>query len=584
MPHCRQPSLGIPFIALTVLAAGCAQPFEAASERALRDRLQDRHHALEEAARGAQRVRVARTQPAVRYSMEKDRRERIAAISGPDSYEGASLELGPDLLGREENQTVALTLREAVHKAVQNNLDAEVARLRPAINRTRIRQAEAAFDAALFANLNLRRTEDPQPPPSGPGLDTFSTTVQERDQVTAGIRKPLTTGGQIRVQSQFSRNARDPSFFSVNEWYESNIELQLQQPLLRNFGESVNRAQIELRENARAESVTQLRQQLLTTAADTEEAYWDLVLARRRLKIQTRLLERTREDRKRLEERIEFDVSPVQITEAKSLEAERLERVIIARQRVRQASDELKRLMHADDLPVSGETVIEPTDEPVDADLNFHLFDAIRTAIRRRPAVENALLQIEDASIRKRVAENQRLPRLDLQATMRFNGVGFQGDELENSYDKVTEGDFVDTIVGLQFELPLGNREAEARLRQRQLERQARAAQYERTLRQVVVDVKNALRRMRAAHKRISSTRASRQAAADNLRAIREQEQAGQSLTPEFLDLKLRRQGALAQAEIREVRAKTDYHIALAQLYRAMGTLLERNGVAFGGA
>jgi outer membrane protein TolC len=59
------------------------------------------------------------------------------------------------------------------------------------------------------------------------------------------------------------------------------------------------------------------------------------------------------------------------------------------------------------------------------------------------------------------------------------------------------------------------------------------------------------------------------------------QEEAGAALTPEFLDLKLRRQEALANAETREIQAVVDYNVAISAYYQAMGTLLERNGIQF---
>ena len=77
----------------------------------------------------------------------------------------------------------------------------------------------------------------------------------------------------------------------------------------------------------------------------------------------------------------------------------------------------------------------------------------------------------------------------------------------------------------------------------------------------------------------IEQTRTSRLAAAENLRTLQAEEETIRSLTPEFLDLKLRRQDSLAIAEFQEVQALTDYSTALSDLYRAMGVTLERNGV-----
>ena len=53
------------------------------------------------------------------------------------------------------------------------------------------------------------------------------------------------------------------------------------------------------------------------------------------------------------------------------------------------------------------------------------------------------------------------------------------------------------------------------------------------------------------------------------------------SLTPDFLDLKLRRQEALASAEIDELDSLINYNTAIADLHRSTGTALDRNQIRF---
>jgi len=118
-------------------------------------------------------------------------------------------------------------------------------------------------------------------------------------------------------------------------------------------------------------------------------------------------------------------------------------------------------------------------------------------------------------------------------------------------------------------------------LRQRRLERQSSVLAYQRQAQDIVREIKNALREVHTSYELIGSTRAARRAAADHLRAIEAQQDAGMALTPEFLDLKLRAQSRVADAEIQELDALTGYNNAVTALHRAMGTLLERNGINF---
>ena len=132
----------------------------------------------------------------------------------------------------------------------------------------------------------------------------------------SGIRKKLTTGGQMRIQTSMSRRFDDPSFYRVRKWDEADISVTLQQPLLRNFGSDVSTAEISLAQSAQASATQDFKRELLTQVADAEDAYWNLVFARQRFLIQMRLLDRTTEDRERLRSRAAFDASPLQIGRA----------------------------------------------------------------------------------------------------------------------------------------------------------------------------------------------------------------------------------------------------------------------------
>ena len=396
--------------------------------------------------------------------------------------------------------------------------------------------------------------------------------------MTVGLRKTLTTGGTVAIQQEIVSNYRSSSLYNTDNWYTSGLLLNIDQPLLRNFGTDVNTAQIELNVSSRKQSIEDLRSQLLAAVHNAESAYWALVLARQNLLIQERLLERTIKDRDQIEKRSVLDASPATITEANSFVEERRADVIRAQNTVRAASDALKQLVNDPNLPVSDETLIVPLDSPVDAPMQVSLLDAISIALQNRPELRKALLEIDDAAVRQRVADNQRLPVLNLSASVRFNGVG---ESMPDAVDTAGEAKLIDYLISGQFEAPLGNRAAEALFEQRKIERRASVINYQNQAQSVVLQIKNAQRDLITAYRVIGAEQASRRAAAENLRALEAQEEAGAALSPEFLDLKLRRQEALANAEAREIQAVVDYNIAISAYYQAMGTLLERNGINF---
>ncbi len=577
--------------AVIVALIGCVDPMQRDTEQQLRQRLILSNRAYLQASAAGPVMELTRPPSDVELELTNQRRAELDKMSGPAAYRNDPIELGSDLLGRQELEVVAMTLRKAIHTAAGHNLDIEVARIQPGINQTQIAQAEANFDAVFFSNFSFQKLDTPQPP-TGSALSAFGRVRQDMRSLDTGIRKNFVSGGQMTLSTQFAREFRNPSFFSeppfgllpIKTWYTTNVSLTLNQPLLRNFGADVNRAQIMLAANARREAIQDLRRQLLDTILDTETAYWDLAFARDQLLIQERLLKRTTDDRDQLAQRKNFDASPVRLTEANSFVELRRADVIRARQQVRIASDRLKRLVYSKQLPIAGETLILPLDRPADLPLRFSLLDAVSTALRHRPQLERALHLINDASIRQRVADNQRLPLLDLAATVRYNGStkARRGERIGDAYDTLTDGDFVDYILTAQFEVPIGNRGPEAVYRQQQLALRQAVANYQRNAEQVVLEVKEALRNLLTTYQLIDAARAARRAASDNLRAIEEQEEAGVALTPEFLlDLKLSTQQRLANAEIQEVQSLSDYNTAIATFFRAMGTLLERNGIEF---
>jgi len=412
-----------------------------------------------------------------------------------------------------------------------------------------------------------------------PGLIGTAARAQSVGYET-GLRKRLTTGGQIAV-SQGQTYTDDDSPGQELTPDPSNaalVSLRLDQPLLRNFGSDVSTADIRLTRNAERATVLDLKASMIQTVTETERAYWRLGQARRNLDVVQRLLQRGIETRDVLKGRMGFDAKPAEYSDAVARVERRRAQLIRAQNLLRLSSDRLKQLVNDPELTVGGEALLLPIDEAPDAPITFSLLDTLSQAMQSRPEVQRAVLQIDDAAIRQRVADNARLPALDLALQAQFHGLD---ESAGNAYEQVNEGKFVDYLVGMAFEQPLGNRAAEAGYRQRQLERVRAATAYRRSVQQVVVDVKASLRNVATNYQLIEQTRASRLAAAENLRTLEVQEKTIQSLTPDFLDLKFRRQESLAEAEIEEIAALTDYSIAVAELAASQGVTLERNRVNF---
>ena len=562
--------LGVLFGVVVLL--GCRSPLTATVDEQLREQLLATQRAYRKAMDEGPYVQVKRAPSEVEQKLEKENRiEELDKMSGLEALRHKPLELGEDLLGREKSDVLTISLQTAVEQAIRYNIDLKSARYLPAIAQSQVTQAMAVFDAEFFVNFDWTKIDDPQGIVGGG--------VTETTAMETGVRKQLSSGGQVQLTTSFQRVSQTASPFLPPLFYDANIDVSVTQPLLRNLGTDVNRAQIVLSQNAENAAVEELRRAAIETALGVERQYWALVNSIHRLRVQNHLYKMTVIDWRTLKEREGFDVSPVRLTQAASFVEIRRGEVIRARQQVRIESDRLKRLIGSPDLPITGETLLLPVDEPPTAPVEFSLYDAVMTALKTRPEMKQALLGISDASVRQRIADNQRLPQLDLTAAIGYNG---SDDGLGGASGTMLDGDFIDYIIGVDFSVPIGNRGPEAFYRQRQIERQQAVVDYRREAQDVVLEVKEAMRQLMTAYELIGAARASRRAAADNVRAIQVQMDEGVKLTPEFLlDQKLNAQERLADAEIQEMEAMTTYNTSIANLYRSMGTLLQRNRIEF---
>ena len=561
---------------LTLVWVGCESPFDFSRSQELRNNLISEYQQELRSDDAGPAITARRAPSDVEEDLTPERREELDEMSGYEAYADDKVSYGPGLTQDQDQPMIVMSLPDAVRMSVENNLDIRQARLIPAISEQDLIQAQAVFDFTYFANLNWNSLDTPGPTPIIGSGDTTSDVIG----FGTGVRKisPL-TGGNFTLQTDFSRVRESGGFTGNQRFFTSDVIASINQPLLQGFGPEVAQSEIVLARSARDSSVAQLKANTMDLIVAVEQAYWNLVNLNDALKIQVRLLERTIKDRNTLQLRSKFDVTPVQLTEANSFVEIRRANVISTRSQVRLASDQLKQLINSPSVPLSEESLIIPADRPMEDPVTFSLLDSVTTALQQRPEMKVALLNIQDATVRQRVADNARLPILDLTASIGLNGL--DNDGVFESYSNLAEANYIDYALGGQFEIPILNRAANANFDASVLARDSAVLGYQSQAQQVVLDVKDSMRSVMTNYELIGANRAARRAAADNLRALEAQEDAGVALTPDFINLKLQAQQRLADTEIAEVQSMTNYNLSITDLYRAMGTLLQQQGIAF---
>jgi outer membrane protein TolC len=570
----------IPLLGAAALAlAGCSSPFGRDDpDEILSRRVATAIDRQLEALPPDSRLLETTQPPGEAVMTLEDRREELDAIGPRVSAPQGRFDLGPDLAGAIQ-QEVAVSLQSAIDSAVRNNLSVQIARLQPAINEADVVAAEAVFDAVFVGNIDLVKVDEPTVVPVIGGFPVGTpVTASDQYRFETGVRKRLTSGGEVFVStdlSRFQNNAPGIAFFP-DPAYTSAIRVGISQPLLRGFGTSVNTASIRLSRNLERRSIQQLRADLLGLLDDTEAAYWDLVFAWQSLAIQEWLLEVGIQVRDVMERRRDFDTKPAEFSDAVARVEQRKSLVIEGRRRIRAASDSLKRLMNDAQISVGSEALLVPADVMVEEPIRYNLREAFVTAVGNRPEVQQAILGIDDATIRQMLADNNRLPLLNVSAEMAYFGLD---DSAGDAYDDLFEGSFLDWLLAMTFEWPIGNRAAEAGYRQARLQRSGAVIGYQRAIQDVVLDVKAALRDCITNYELIQASRSNRVAQAENLRTLLVEEETLAGLTPEFLNLKFQRQERLAQAQADEALSLVNYNKSVAGLYRAMGVGLAMNRI-----
>ena len=319
-----------------------------------------------------------------------------------------------------------------------------------------------------------------------------------------------------------------------------------------------------------------LRDRVIRIVSRVQELYWDLVFRIQELEVRRLSLKLARDLLEQTRVQVAVGTQPqLSILEAEAGVAAREEAVIVAENDVRTVEDRLKEILNLFDDQQRREAPIVPLDSPQFTIEEIDLKKALEEAFDHRPDYRQAQLEIESRAINESFTRNQLLPALDFQGRVGINGLDSNAGDAFSNY---TSGDFVQFQVGLAFRYPLGNQAARSRFTRARLEVEQAKTVLERTAQRILVEVREAVRNVETSIKRVSVTRGARELAQKKLEAEEKKLAVGLSSVREIL----RFQDDLSREQSREIRALTDYNIALANLDRAKGMTLERMNISVG--
>jgi outer membrane protein TolC len=484
---------------------------------------------------------------------------------------------GPAKTATPAERRETISLPDAAVRALQSNLDISISRQTKESRIFDITVEQAKFDPTLSVNGQYNRQVSPLNRPvfggTGGALTDIQTFDQRNSSVTVDATQNLLTGGNVDLNYSPARtnvNQNLATGFLFNPAYTGGLALTLTQPLLRNAGIDVTKTFIKVAQNNADVEQHVFRDRVLTVLATVEQTYWELVFANENLKVAQAALKAAEELLATNRAKTKAGVmSIVDVLQAEAAVASRVEQVLVAEKSIRDQEDQLRRLLNPGEEELRQDVRLTPIDAPVVVLEPLSLQEAIDTAIEQRPEIVQAKKNLESGELNKQFARNQLLPTLSLQGTMGMAGLG---KDYGDSVSKNLSGDFYNFGAGLVLSYPLGNRSAVSTYNKRQLEFKNAEASLVSVRQQIIVGVREAVRRVQTDFKRIETTRSARIMAEKQLQAEQERLKVGLSTTRFVLDF----QRDLATAQGNELRSVVDYNKSLSNLARHKATTLDR--------
>jgi outer membrane protein len=465
-----------------------------------------------------------------------------------------------------ETNEVAVTVEEAILVALENNRALKLERLTPEIQRTFVDEQRAAFDPVLAADLSQDKNKAQRTTSSGGSISTSEVTTTAGD---LSVNEYLPTGTRISVGANAAGQDGD-AFTNAFDSVEAGISIT--QSLLQGGGTEANLASLRQARLDTLSSEYELRGFAQSVVAQVEEKYWDYVLAQRQIDIFSNSLKLAEDQLAETQERIKVgSLAEVEIAAAQAEVASRREGLINACSALETSRLQMLRLLNLPGTNLWSRELVS-MDQPHVPDVELDdVSSYVQLARMMRPELNQARLGIQRNDLEIVKTKNGLLPRLDL-----FINLGSTG--YSDSFGKAAsnvDGSFYDAAVGVQLQVPLGNREARARHRRALLDRDQSAEALENLQQLVEVDVRTAYVEVKRTREQISATAATRKFQEESARAEAEKFRVGKSTAL----LVAQAERNLLASQIAELLATINHLQALVELYRMDGSLLERRGI-----
>lgn len=458
-----------------------------------------------------------------------------------------------------------ITLDEAIGMALQSNYDVQVARFNPDIAQFTLSGSYGVYEPTL--NLGYDHTFSSSPGRLDPTGLRLPPTIFEQDQFSGSVSPGLQGYLPSGLRYGMNANLQDQTFNRTNEQFRGVANISVQQPLLRDFWIDQPRATILVNKKRLQISEWQLRQQLITTVAAVENAYYDLIRARENIKVQRAALEYNNQLLRENKKRVEVGaLAPLDEKQAEAEVARGVATLLQTEQAYAVALNNMKNLI-TPDFANWVNIVLDPAETLVALPASPDLPESWKRGLTMRPELQQSKLDLEARDINIKYLKNQIWPALDLVASYGENALN---TSYGRSIDDLTRDNNPSYTYGVTLSIPLGSRRARNDYKAAKATKAQALLQYKALEQNIMMQIDNAIKLLQSQFQQVEATRQARLFAQDALAAEQKKYENGKSTS--FLVLQFQRD--LTSRRFEELAALADYNKALSGLAAQEGTTL----------
>ncbi len=384
-----------------------------------------------------------------------------------------------------------------------------------------------------------------------------------------GIDGKLPLGAEYEIDFSNKKYKDNSAYLSLNPYYKSELLLTITQPLFKDFGRRVNRADIIIANNSLQKLNQELKKDLIDLLSSVKEAYYNYVLYIEKYKTAKLSLKRAEDLLDIVQKRQEKGlVSSIDLLEAKTGVAEREDVLLDIEKELKFSEDKLKYVTNIVDEFELWNARIEPLDRPQFEQQSVDLPQRLKEAFEYRPDYEAAKIELKNQNIRILVKENAMLPTIDLIGSLGLNG-------LDTDYQGALKADYRKWSSGVRFSFPWGNKEAKADSEKAYLTKRQLLISFEHLQQRIIMEVRDAVRGVDTAQQKVATARKRMDTETARYSVIERRFQEGLVSAHDMLEY----QEDLSNAETSYIQSLIDYAQSGINLEKMAGVTLVKSDI-----